>query len=83
MRILFLMMLLPFNSLALETVICQGVEESYRCYTYSTDEPEYYENVINVHESDGWKEEKSDSDSQDSEYSYKEKSSLPYIFLRN
>jgi hypothetical protein len=83
MRIFLL--LISLNCFALETVICTGSEESYKCYTYSKDEPQYYENVIHVYESDGWAEEKTDSDSssQDSEYSYKEKSSLPYIFLRN
>jgi hypothetical protein len=84
MRLLFVTLFISFNSLALETVICDGAEESYRCYTYSKDEPQYYENVINVHESDGWKEEKSDTVSQDSDYySFKENSGLPYIFLRN
>jgi len=78
MRIFLL--LISLNCFALETVICTGSEESYKCYTYSEHEPQYYENVINVYESEGFSE--NDSNSQNSE-SFTEKTELPsYIFIR-
>ena len=40
------------SSLAMETYICTGSADSYRCYLYSSHEPEYLEDVIHVHEAD-------------------------------